>query len=175
MVLCLLKKGVRPVVSLCRGESGVAFARRGGASRPTPPDYPHAGLMATQIGSILSRVGGPDTRYATCQFIPLLPLSWQGHGIWSAAARSLLERSTMSINAWGCMFWKVRARAEAGYACSPRKALCLSEDRQDLSRPYGEEARRRGRYAFSLSLVPVERPCSVPFFGTIHTQADDAV
>jgi len=29
--------------------------------------------MATQIGSILSRVGGPDTRYATCQFIPFNP------------------------------------------------------------------------------------------------------
>jgi hypothetical protein len=29
--------------------------------------------MATQIGSILSLVGGPDTRYATYQFIPFNP------------------------------------------------------------------------------------------------------
>jgi hypothetical protein len=56
-----------------RGESGGAVARSVAASRPTPPDYPLAVLMAFQIYAGLSLVGGPDARYATCQFIPFDP------------------------------------------------------------------------------------------------------
>ena len=94
-----------------RGESGGAVARSGGASRPTPPDYPHAVLMASQIYAIFTLVEGPDTRDATCQFIPLYPFLGSGMVIGSAAAQYPLERSTPCINAWGCMFRRVRARS----------------------------------------------------------------
>jgi hypothetical protein len=108
-VLCLLRYGGQAFVSLSSGGVRRRLQLSACASRLTPPDYPPAVLMATQIGSILSPVGGPDTRPCLCQFIPFT-LSWQWHVIGSAAARSLLERSTMSINAWGCMVGKVRAR-----------------------------------------------------------------
>ena len=59
-VVFIRKRSVRPVF-LLSGESGGAVARSGGASRPTPPDYPPPVLMASQIYATLSFVGGPDT------------------------------------------------------------------------------------------------------------------
>jgi hypothetical protein len=47
---------------------------------------------------------------------------------------------------WG----KFGREAEAGCSCSPFEVCCLSADRENLSRPYGEEARR--------SVLPVACP-----------------
>jgi hypothetical protein len=78
LVLCLLGYAGQAFVSLSSG--GVRRRLRLSASAPrlTPPDYPHAVLVASQIGSILSHVEGPDTRYTTCQFIPPYPFLGSG-------------------------------------------------------------------------------------------------
>jgi hypothetical protein len=61
-----------------RGVSGGAVARSVAASRPTPPDYPPAVLMVSQIYAGFSCVGGPDSEDAPCQFIPLYPFLGRG-------------------------------------------------------------------------------------------------
>jgi hypothetical protein len=68
----LYKEKVRP---LCfrRGESGRHLGSSLALRARTPPDYPHTLLMTLLIYCLLSLVGGPDPRYATCQFIPFDP------------------------------------------------------------------------------------------------------
>jgi len=79
-VLYLLKEqAVRPLYPLS-GESGRRFAKPGRLNRPDSPDYPQTVLMASQIYSALSLVGGPDTRYTPANSFPLT-LSWQWHVI----------------------------------------------------------------------------------------------
>jgi hypothetical protein len=98
-VLCLLKYGGQAFVSLSSGGVRRRLQLSAGASRLTPPDYPPAILMATQIGSILSRVGGPDrSGQATCANSLPVTLSSQWHGyIYSATAQKILSNSIILI------------------------------------------------------------------------------
>src|SRR5437763_10662643 len=60
-------------VSFVGGSPGAAYGSPLALRARTPPDYPPTVLMASQIYAGLSLVGGPDPRYATCQFIPFNP------------------------------------------------------------------------------------------------------
>ena len=91
LVLCLLGYAGQAFVSLLSGGVRRRLRLSACASRLTPPDYPHAVLMAFQIGSILSLVGRPDTRYTTCQFIPFNPflaVAW----LWEVHPHEVIRR-----------------------------------------------------------------------------------
>jgi len=62
---------------------------------------------------------------------------------------------------------------ESSGASGSRKFMLTAEGFWPVA-PVGGRSEEERLFAFSLSLVPVERPCSEPFFGTIHTQADYA-
>jgi hypothetical protein len=64
---------VRPLYLLSGGSQASLSLEVVGTSCLTTPDYPPTVLMASQIYAGLLHVGGPDTRYATCQFIPFDP------------------------------------------------------------------------------------------------------
>jgi hypothetical protein len=57
---------------------------------------------------------------------------------------------------WCRRLGKFGREAEAGYACSPFEVYCLSENRENLSRPLRRRSEEERVCAFSLSLVPLE-------------------
>ena len=72
-VVFIERIGGQAFVSFVGGSPGAAKGSSLALRARTPPDYPHTVLMALQIYVALSLVGGPDPRYATCQFIPFDP------------------------------------------------------------------------------------------------------
>jgi hypothetical protein len=73
MVLCVLQESGQAPVSFVGGSQASLSLEVVGPSCLTPPDYPPTVLQASQIYAGLSLVGGPEPRYATCQFIPFNP------------------------------------------------------------------------------------------------------
>ena len=120
-MLCLLKKAGQALVSCVGGSPGGAMKSLAAQTARTPPDYPHTVLMVTQIGSVLSWVGGPDPEDAPCQFIPLYPFLGSGMVMGSAP-----HDMSGGINGWSENVERYAGKsgreAEAGYPCLPRMA-----------------------------------------------------